>query len=156
MLATELAIINFREVRRRSIIVWRSVPSDFLKWKPDDSALTIGEVIRHAWSTQKYYYESIKLGQSAPVTHDEFDDIPVTSIEEEISLSVPYFEDFLNYVRQLPNNELESRMIDRSDVGYIRPLGDFLCRIAYHESIHTGQLLQYLRSAGLDRPDIWD
>ena len=156
LLATELIVINFREVRRRSIKVWRGIPTDFLQWKPDSPALTIGEMIRHIWSTQKYYHDSIKLGRSAPVLHDVFDDIPVTSIEEEISLSEPYFEEFLKYVRQVPTDDLENRMIDRSDVGYIRPLGDFLCRIAYHESIHTGQLLQYLRSAGIDRPDIWD
>ncbi|MED4141514.1 DinB family protein, partial [Priestia megaterium] len=26
----------------------------------------------------------------------------------------------------------------------------------YHESVHAGQLLQYLRIMGVDRPRIWD
>lgn len=35
-------------------------------------------------------------------------------------------------------------------------LGDYLNRIAYHESVHTGQILSYLRTIGIDRPQIWD
>jgi uncharacterized damage-inducible protein DinB len=35
-------------------------------------------------------------------------------------------------------------------------LGDYLNRIAYHESVHTGQLLDYLRTIGIERPQIWD
>jgi len=30
-----------------------------------------------------------------------------------------------------------------------------LLRIAYHEAVHTGQLLSYLRTLGLERPMIW-
>lgn len=29
-------------------------------------------------------------------------------------------------------------------------------RIAYHEAVHTGQLLNYMRNMGVERPDIWD
>lgn len=29
-------------------------------------------------------------------------------------------------------------------------------RIAFHESVHTGQLLDYLRTSGIPRADIWD
>ena len=31
-----------------------------------------------------------------------------------------------------------------------------LLRVAYHESVHTGQLLDYLRTAGVPRELIWD
>lgn len=47
-------------------------------------------------------------------------------------------------------------MIDRSDVGYRRLLGDMLLRVAYHEAVHAGQLLDYLRTACVERPNIWD
>jgi hypothetical protein len=29
-------------------------------------------------------------------------------------------------------------------------------RMAYHEAVHTGQLLAYLRAMGIPRPNIWD
>ena len=44
----DLLILNFEEVRRRSIKVWRSIPSDLLNWKPDDKAFTCAEMIRTA------------------------------------------------------------------------------------------------------------
>lgn len=47
-----------------------------------------------------------------------------------------------------------SNIIDRSKVGYVRSLGDMLARIAFHESVHLGQLLDYLRTAGVTRPDV--
>jgi hypothetical protein len=38
----------------------------------------------------------------------------------------------------------------------ISKLGDYLQRIAYHESVHTGQMLAYFRALSLERPLIWD
>jgi hypothetical protein len=31
-----------------------------------------------------------------------------------------------------------------------------LLRIAYYESVHTGQLLDYLSTAGIPRISVWD
>ncbi len=49
-----------------------------------------------------------------------------------------------------------SGQIDRSESGYVRSLGDMLLRIAYHEAVHTGQLLDYLRTADIERVRVWD
>ncbi|GIN66553.1 hypothetical protein J41TS2_19740 [Bacillus sonorensis] len=62
----------------------------------------------------------------------------------------------MNYIKTLSVSDLENVQIDRSDVGYVRTLGDMLMRIAYHESVHTGQLLDYMRTMRIDRPNIWD
>jgi len=32
----------------------------------------------------------------------------------------------------------------------------FLDQVAYHEAVHTGQLLRQLRIARCPRPDVWD
>ena len=57
---------------------------------------------------------------------------------------------------QLSEADLHTISIDRSDVGYVRKAGDFILRIAYHEAVHAGQMLQYLRMAGVERPSVWD
>src|SRR5689334_18687307 len=57
---------------------------------------------------------------------------------------------------QLSDDDLNTSSIDRRDVGYIRKAGDFILRIAYHEAVHAGQMLQYLRMAGVPRPSVWD
>ena len=156
MNASELAVLNFQEVRRRSIKLWRALPDEWLTWKPDDEAFSFGETIRHVWTSQVYYHESLKLGQSLPHYEEPFEHDPITGVEIEISRSVPYFEDFISFVRSLSVEELLARELDRSNVGYVRTYGDMLNRIAYHESVHTGQFLQCMRSTGISRPNICD
>lgn len=38
---TDLLILNFKEVRRRSIKVWKAIPPQLLKWKPDEEAFHV-------------------------------------------------------------------------------------------------------------------
>ncbi|KGX84977.1 hypothetical protein N784_11420 [Pontibacillus litoralis JSM 072002] len=42
------------------------------------------------------------------------------------------------------------------EFSYIKKLGDMLLRVAYHESVHTGQLLDYMSTMRVARPNIWD
>ena len=157
MNAIDLSIVNLSETRRRSIKLWKSLPEHWLDWRPDQGAMSFGEMIRHVWSASYHYHMMLKNNGSLNTEiHSPFDDIPITSIEKEIELSHSYFDDFIEYVKSLSTEELDSRLIDRSDVGYQRYLGDMLLRIAYHDAVHAGQFLQYLRMAGLERPNIWD
>ena len=52
--------------------------------------------------------------------------------------------------------ELEEMYITRKEVKQKRKLADYLLRIAYHEGVHTGQLLDYLRILKAPRAVIWD
>ncbi|MGQ0517297.1 DinB family protein, partial [Bacillus sp. D-CC] len=81
-----------------------------------------------------------------------YDDEPITCVKKEIELAQSCFADFIEYVQSISIAELDSRLIDRSDVGYQRYLGDMLLRIAYHDAVHAGQFLQYLRMVDLERP----
>lgn len=159
MNALEAIMLNFEETRRRSIKVWRSLPDEWLNWRPDEEALSFGEMIRHVWSGVYHYHQVVRNNGSVSLPSSEpqaYEKEPILSVEREITLSEPYFQSFIEYVRSLSAEELDTRIIDRSDVGYKRQLGDMLLRIAYHDSVHTGQFLQYMRMAGLARADIWD
>ena len=59
-------------------------------------------------------------------------------------------------LKQINEADLENIRIERHEVGQSKGLGDYLNRMAYHESVHTGQMLGYLRILGLERPLIWD
>jgi uncharacterized damage-inducible protein DinB len=87
----------------------------------------------------------------SPFAERHFDDVDAALV-----FATPYRESLLETVLQMSDDDLTTIAIDRSDVGYIRKAGDFILRIAYHESVHTGQMLQYLRMAGVPRPSIWD
>ncbi|UFT98433.1 DinB family protein [Radiobacillus kanasensis] len=158
MKQNDLILLNFEEVRRRSIKVWRAIPNTKLDWKPDEEAMTCAEMIRHILEGE-FLYHQVLIGRGSeglinvanPFVKKEF-----TTVEDDLIFSRPYRESFINYIRTISPNDLENIKIDRSDVGYVRTLGDMLLRIAYHESVHTGQLLDYLRTMGVARPLVWD
>lgn len=156
MKSIDLIILNFEEVRRRSIKLWLSIPEQYLSWKPDDKALSCLGMIRHVLDGEHYYHLAIKNRGSLPEYESPFDSKPLISVRNELETAAPLRQAFLETVKSFTEADLENIRIDRSDVGYIRSLGDMLMRIAYHESVHTGQLLDYLRTAGADRVSIWD
>ncbi|WP_334077277.1 DinB family protein [Paenibacillus sanfengchensis] len=156
MNAVEAIILNFEEIRRRSIKVWESVPADKLEWKPDPEAMSIKEMIRHVLDSEHYYHLALLNGGSLLSYDSPYDNREFTTVREEIAVAAPYREKFLATVKSFAAEDLTNLKIDRSDVGYVRSLGDMLMRIAYHEAVHTGQLLDYLRTAGIARPRVWD
>ncbi|WP_163102048.1 DinB family protein [Peribacillus alkalitolerans] len=157
MNSIELIILNFEEVRRRSVKVWRGIPEEKIQWKPDQEAMSCLEMVRHVLESEYYYHLMInQKGSLKEYPESPYLTRPFISIEEELEFAQKYRDEFLNTVRKYQEEDLSTINIDRSNVGYIRSLGDMLLRIAYHESIHTGQLLQYLRMMNVDRPNIWD
>lgn len=156
MNSIDLIILNFNEVRRRSIKLWTSIPKEFLQWKPDHEAMNCLEMIRHVLESEHYYHLAIQNRGSLSTFNSPFETRPFTTAQAELQFAEPYRNQFLDTIKEFSQEDLESIMIDRSDSGYIRNLGDMLLRVAYHESVHTGQLLDYLRIAGISRIRIWD
>ncbi|GIN61652.1 hypothetical protein J27TS8_16450 [Robertmurraya siralis] len=156
MNSIDLIILNFNEIRRRSIKVWTSIPDEKLQWKPDDEAMSCLEMIRHILESEHYYHLAIKNKGSLSVFNSPFENRPFTTVNDELNYAEPYRKAFLDTIKSFSEEDLENIKIDRSDSGYIRDLGDMLLRVGYHESVHTGQLLDYLRTAGIPRVRIWD
>ncbi|HJP87360.1 MAG TPA: DinB family protein [Gemmatimonadaceae bacterium] len=156
MRATDVILQNAREVRRRSEIAWRGIPPDSLEWKPDAAAMSTIEIVRHVLEGEYLYMLMAKERRSVPESRSPFARRPFTSVDDEIAFAAPFRVEFEQMVSGFSDAELEATVIDRSDVGYQRRLGDFLLRAIYHEAVHCGQLLGYLRSMGAARPKIWD
>ncbi len=156
MRATDVILQNAREVRRRSEIAWRGIPADSLQWKPDALAMSAIEMVRHVLEGEYLYMLMAKERRSVSDSRSPFAGRPFTSVDDEIAFAGPYRIEFEQMVRGFSDAELGSIVIDRSDVGYQRRLGDFLLRAIYHEAVHCGQLLSYLRIMGAARPRIWD
>lgn len=156
MNATELLILNFEEVRRRSIKIWKSISEEQLFWKPDPEAMSCFEMIRHVLESENIYHHIILkrgvLGNyESPLTGN-----PFTTLEDEIKNAQPYREKFLKMVNSFSLKELEEVYITRKEKKQHRKLGDYLLRVAYHESVHIGQLLDYLRTLKAPRANVWD
>ena len=151
MSGAELLCLNLTETRRRSIRIWRPIPLSLSDWRPDPEAMSFFEMVRHVLEADYLYGQMARERRSytgaSPLTDHHFADL-----DAALTFTNPYRESLLETVRQLSEADLNTIAIDRSDVGYIHKAGDFILRIAYHESVHAGQMLQYLRMAGVPRP----
>ncbi|MCD7034262.1 DinB family protein [Metabacillus sp. GX 13764] len=156
MNSIDLAILNLNEVRRRSLKIWESLPEEAYSWRPDVHAMTCLEMIRHVIESEHYYHQAIENRGDVPNYESPLQNSPLVSPQQEMEYARKIREDFIQTISSFSESDLSDVKIDRSNAGYIRGLGDMLLRIAYHESIHTGQLLDYLRTAGADRAKIWD
>jgi uncharacterized damage-inducible protein DinB len=152
----ELLLTNFEEIRRRSIKVWEAIPIDQLHWKPDDDAMSCIEMVRHVLEGEYLYMEIVKARGGIKDIPSPFESRPFVNVANELAFATPYRKAFLELTQSFSVSDLERVQIDRSDVGYLRKLGDFLLRIGYHEAVHCGQMLDYLRTMQVKRPNVWD
>lgn len=157
MNARDLILLDLQEARRRFLIVARGIPDKYLAWQPDNGALTIGGMIRHVLLHDFSWLRILSDGRLADAEERKaLWEAPISTVEAEIERAQPHHEAFLNYVSTLDPNEFSARIIKWPHKGIERTLGDALERKSYHDAVHTGQLLQYLRTLQIPRPDIWD
>ncbi|WP_350293934.1 DinB family protein [uncultured Croceitalea sp.] len=156
MNSIETILLNFSEIRRRSIKLWSGVPSEYLNWKPDENAFTIIEMIRHVLEGEHLFHKIVQNRGNLGNYQSPWKDLKYSDLKNELIFSEKYRTDFLKMISELEESDLKSVSIERTEVGQSKLLGDYLNRIAYHESVHTGQLLSYLRTLDIERPKIWD
>lgn len=156
MRPADVLLLNAREVRRRSEIAWRGIPAQAIQWKPDAEARTAIEMVRHVLEGEFLYMLMVRERRSVSEERSPFAPRPYVSVDDELAFAAPFREEFELMVGSFVDDDFDSIVIDRSDVGYKRRLGDFLLRAAYHEAVHCGQLLGYLRTIGVARPKVWD
>lgn len=113
-------------------------------------------MIQHVLEGEYIYLQILRNKGSVSNLENPYILRSFTTVKDELEYSNPFRNEFIGYIKSIDVSDLENIKIDRSDVGYIRSLGDMLLRIDYHESIHTGQLLDYMRTMKIDCTVIWD
>lgn len=155
MTTTETIIQNFEEIRRKSIKLWMGLTPDLYTWRPDAKAFSFLEMVRHVLETEYAYHVIVNNRGGHPDPVDPWTDRPYTNVQDDLDFAEPFRKEFMRTISGFSENDLASIQIVRSE-RITRTLGEFLQRCNYHESVHAGQFLSYLRTVGLDRPNIWD
>lgn len=151
-----LILLNFEEIRRRSLKLWAGIPEDCYFWQPDVKAMKCLEMVRHVLESEHLFHVIVNNRGNLGDYPSPWEGRPYTNIQDELAFAQPFREQFFETINAFSPEDLATIDIVRSEKGQRRKLGDYLLRIAYHEAIHTGQMLAYLRTLGLDRPLIWD
>ncbi|MBD0834413.1 DinB family protein [Aestuariibaculum suncheonense] len=155
MTASELIILNFTEIRRKSIKLWNALPQTHYHWKPDNNAMSAMEMIRHVLEAD-YGWNMIINQQDMAHYKTPWESRPFISVAKELEFYEPYRKIFLESVSRFSEIELNETKIVHPGNGEKKPLAQYLLRIGYHESVHAGQFLSYLRAMEINRPEIWD
>ncbi|MEH0156398.1 DinB family protein [Limibacter armeniacum] len=151
-----LLILNLEEIRRRSKLLWSGLPEEFYFWKPDPEAMTAIEIIRHVLGAD--YGWDVIITNNGDMTdfQSPWEGRPYISLADELEFAAPYRQAFLERINGFSDAALETTEIIHPGNGQKRKLEDYLLRIGYHESVHAGQFISYLRAIGVARPFIWD
>lgn len=152
----DVILLNFSETRRRSIKLWTGIPREYLEWAPDKEAFTILEMIRHVLEGEHLFHKIIENRGDLGNYESPWNGLAYSTIKDELNFSEKHRRQFIQMIEGLSNNDLDEIRIERKEVGQSKKLGDYLNRIAYHEAVHTGQMLTYLRILQIPRPLIWD
>ncbi len=155
MTQTEVIVLNLKEIRRRSIKLWKGLPKEYYDWKPDENAMTAIQMIRHVLEADYGWNIIINRGDMTNY-QTPWKNKPFISIEDELEFAKPYRKKFLESINQFTETELENIEVVHPGNGKKKMLGKYLLRIGYHESVHAGQFLSYLRTINVERPFLWD
>ena len=135
MTISDIIILNFEEIRRRSIKVWMGIPAEFYGWQPDEDAMTSLEMVRHVLEGEHLYHIVINNRGNVGNYISPWKDRVYTDVSDELSFAQPFRNKFIEAIREFLPQELADIEIDRSEVGQRRKLGDYLLRCAYHEEL---------------------
>jgi uncharacterized damage-inducible protein DinB len=146
MTPADLLILNFEEIRRRSIKIWEAISPDCYSWRPDVGAMSLQEMVRHVLESEHLYHiimerKGVIGDYVSPWANRRFD-----TIRNEIEFAKGFRVEFLSAIQGFRQNDFDFKS----------NLGKYLLKAAYHEAVHTGQFLAYLRILGVHRPAIWD
>jgi uncharacterized damage-inducible protein DinB len=156
MTQNEIIILNFEEIRRRSIKLWIGITPENYFWRPDINAMNCLEMIRHVLEGEHLFHMIVNKRGNLGNYVSPWTDRLYTDLQAELDFAESFRATFLETIKGFSPNEFSTIEIIRSEKGQRKLLGDYLQRIAYHEAVHTGQMLSYLRTLGLERPQIWD
>ncbi|WP_103070471.1 DinB family protein [Aquimarina sediminis] len=152
----EIVLLNAEETRRRSKKLWQGIPKKYWDWKPDKDAFTIIEMIRHVLESEHLFHVIIDNRGNLGDYQSPWEGVKFSSLEFELEMAIQYRESFLDMIKGCTPYDLEHVRIERTEVAQSKKLGDYLNRIIFHEAVHMGQMLNYLRTLRIECPNIWD
>jgi uncharacterized damage-inducible protein DinB len=153
MTAKEAMLLNLEETRKRSRLIFDAIPSEHILWKPDETAMTLIETVRHIYECDDWFRQIILHNVKAEDFASDFESRPYISIQDEINFGTPYREELITLVKSYSDDDLSTVQIIRPK--WKKSLDEFLLHVAYHEAYHAGQLQFFLRMVDVPRPNVW-
>jgi len=143
-------------IRARTRDVFAMLRPDLMDWKPENSALSVGELLRHLWVSEDgvrrcalsgdfaYYETRVPKGLHAVMGTPG-------SLEEELRNLERVHSETIAAVRIVPEEIFEEERA-HAGLGFHRKVAVILFGINEHEIHHRAQMMTYLRLLGTPVP----
>ena len=144
-------------IRARTREVFTLLRPEHMDWKPEKGALSVGDMLRHLWTSEEgvrqcalegnfaYYETRIPKGLRALMG------MPAT-LEEELRNIERVHGETLSMVAKRPENLFDEERANPG-LGFRRKVAVILFGINEHEVHHRAQLMAYLRMLGTPAPE---
>ena len=138
-------------IRNRTLAVVKEIPPDKIEWKPNSSAFSFGDIIRHMASLQRYMFaETIQGNESLYPGHAS--DL-ANGYEEVRNFLDRTFTESMEIISEMSTNELLEKC--KTPAGIQISVWKWLRAMIEHEIHHRGQIYTYLRLIEAKSPPIY-
>ncbi len=153
----ELFLKQKEALRARSQQVFGLVKPEYMTWRPEKGALSVGDMLRHIWVSEEgvrrvalygdftYYEKRIPGGLGAVLG-------TLGALEEELRNLERVHQETLRAAAEFPLGRWEEERV-HPGLGFRRKAGIILLGINEHEIHHRAQLMTCLRILGTPVPE---
>jgi hypothetical protein len=101
MNSIEIIVLNFSEIRRRSLKLWKGIPDEYLNWKPDEKAFTVIEMIRHVLEGEHLFHRIIENRGNLGDYESPWKELKYLDLKSELNIAEKYRADFFDMINRL-------------------------------------------------------
>lgn len=98
MNSIEAILLNFSEIRRRSIKLWSGISYEHLNWKPDKKAFSIIEMIRHVLESEHLFHIIIENRGDLGNYQSPWEGLKYLDLKNELKFAEKYQLEFLSMI----------------------------------------------------------
>jgi uncharacterized damage-inducible protein DinB len=153
MTAKETILLNLRETRKRSLLIFDAIPHEHILWKPDEESMNLIQTVRHIYECDDWFRQIILHNLKAEDFTPDWDSREYISVADEIAFGTPYRDELYKLIETYSDEDLSNIQVVRPK--WTKSLGEFLLRVAFHENYHAGQLQWFLRMLNVPRANVW-
>ncbi len=141
----------YKKVKERTRRLFEYIPPDKIEWTYQDGKFTIGDLIRHLATIERYMYA--ENAQFKPSRYNGCGIEYAEGYEETIAFYDKMYEESSNIFANLSNDTLQKKCV--TPAGIKITLWKWLRAMVEHEVHHRGQLYIYLALLNIKLPPLY-
>ena len=101
MTPSEIIILNFEEIRRRSIKLWSGLTPENYFWRPDIKAMTAIEMVRHVLEGEHLFHKIVENKGNLGDYISPWQNKVYTTLQDELDFAQPFREEFIKAIKKM-------------------------------------------------------